>query len=70
MSFIYMRMENYFHNCSEESHCTPSLVPPPSPPKKNKLKKKAERKKNNYLTIVFAFSWDDGNAQIWSKDKT
>ena len=57
MSFICMRIENYFH--LRRNHIAHHTLFTPAPfPKKKKTERKKQIKKN-YLSIVFAFSWND-----------
>ena len=56
MSFICMRIENYFHLRRNHIAYHTLFTPAPFPKKKNRKK---ETNKKNYLSIVFAFSWND-----------
>ena len=54
---FYLHENRKLFSSSEESHCLPYLVyPRPLPKKKTERKKQI---KKNYLSIVFAFSWND-----------
>ena len=61
MSFICMRTEKCFH-IREDHIAHHTLFNRPSPPPPYPLPPKKKGKKN-YLSIVFAFSWDGCNTQ-------